>query len=85
MCIYGIFRDDLGFYYFQRRETTRSKKNTRNSKHATTLKSLTNSNIQWDGTFLHMFYKTFATIMAPISKLTKKTKIFLWIEKCQKV
>jgi hypothetical protein len=25
MCIYGIFRGDIGFYYFQRRETTRSK------------------------------------------------------------
>jgi len=25
MCIYGIFKDDLGFYCFQGRETTRSK------------------------------------------------------------
>ncbi len=36
MCIYGIFRDDLGFYCFQRKDTTRSKENTSNSKHATT-------------------------------------------------
>jgi hypothetical protein len=50
--IYGIFRDDFGFYYFQKRETTRSKENTRNSKHATTLKSPSDSSIQWDGTIL---------------------------------
>ncbi len=35
MCIYGTFRDDLGFYYFQKKETTISKENTGNSKHAT--------------------------------------------------
>ncbi len=34
--IYGIFRDNLGFYCFQRRDTTRSKENTSNNKHATT-------------------------------------------------
>jgi hypothetical protein len=33
MCIYGIFRNDLGFYYFQRKETTRFKEDTSNSKH----------------------------------------------------
>jgi hypothetical protein len=26
MCIYGIFRDDIGFYCFQRREITILKK-----------------------------------------------------------
>jgi hypothetical protein len=36
MCIYGIFKGDLGFYYFQKMETTGSKENTSNSKHATT-------------------------------------------------
>ncbi len=36
MCIYGVFGDDIGFYYFQRRKTIRSKENTSNSKHATT-------------------------------------------------
>ncbi len=35
MCIYGIFKDDLGFYCFQRRETTKSKEDTSNNKHAT--------------------------------------------------
>jgi hypothetical protein len=52
MCIYGIFKDDIGFYCFQIREATISKKNTSNSKHATTLKSTTNSSIQWDGIVL---------------------------------
>jgi hypothetical protein len=37
MCIYGIFKDDLRFYCFQRRETMRSKEDTSNSKHATTI------------------------------------------------
>jgi hypothetical protein len=57
MCIYGIFMDDLGFYCFQRRETTRSKEDISNSKHATTQESTTNSNIQWDGIVLQMFYQ----------------------------
>jgi hypothetical protein len=57
MCIYGIFRDDLGFYYFQRKETTKSKEDTSNSKHATTQESIIDSSIQWDGTILQMFYK----------------------------
>jgi hypothetical protein len=52
VCIYGIFKDDLGFYYFQRKETTKSKEDISNSKHATILKSTTDSNIQWDGTIL---------------------------------
>jgi len=33
MCIYGIFRNDLGFDCFQRKETTKSKEVTSNSKH----------------------------------------------------
>jgi hypothetical protein len=35
MCIHGIFNNDLGFYCFQRKEITRSKKNTSNNKRAT--------------------------------------------------
>jgi hypothetical protein len=52
MCIYGIFWDDHGFFYFQIRETTISKEDTSNSKHATTQESIINSSIQWDGTIL---------------------------------
>jgi hypothetical protein len=36
MCLYGILKDDIGFYCFQGRETTKSKENTSNRKHATT-------------------------------------------------
>jgi hypothetical protein len=57
MCIHGIFKDDIGFYYFQRKETTRSKDNTSNSKHATTYESTTYSSIQWDDIILQMFYQ----------------------------
>jgi hypothetical protein len=57
MCIYGIFWDDIGIYYFQKRKTTRSIEDTSNNKHATTQGSTPNSNIQWDGTILQMFYK----------------------------
>jgi hypothetical protein len=52
MCIYDIFKDDLGFYYFQIRETTKSKEDTCNSKHATTQESIIDSNIQWAGIIL---------------------------------
>jgi hypothetical protein len=57
MCIYGIFKDDLGFYYFQRRETIESKEDTSNIKHATTQESTIDLSIQWDGIILQMFYK----------------------------
>jgi hypothetical protein len=57
MCIYDIFKDDIGFYCFQKKETTKSKENISDNKHATTLKSPTNSNIQCDGTILQMFYE----------------------------
>jgi hypothetical protein len=57
MCIYGIFKDDIVFYYFQKRETTKSKENSSNSKHATTYESTTDLSIQWDGIILQMFYQ----------------------------
>ncbi len=49
MCIYGILRDDLGFYCFQRSQTIRSKEDKSNSKHATTQKSTIDSSIQLNG------------------------------------
>jgi hypothetical protein len=52
MCIYGIFKDDIRFYCFQRRETTKSKEKINNNKHATTLESSADLSIQWDGTIL---------------------------------
>jgi hypothetical protein len=57
MCIHGIFRDDIGFYCFQRRETTRCKEDISNNKHATTQESIIDSKIQQDGTILQMFYQ----------------------------
>jgi len=57
MCIYDIFRDDLGFYCFQRRETTRSKEDISNNKHAPTQESIIDSSIQWDATILQMFHQ----------------------------
>jgi hypothetical protein len=36
MCIYDIFRGDFVIYYFQRMETTKSKEDVSNNKHATT-------------------------------------------------
>jgi hypothetical protein len=52
MHIYGIFKDDIGFYCFQIGETTISKKKKSNSKLATTQESTTNSSILWDGIVL---------------------------------
>jgi len=34
--------------------------------------------------FYKCFIKTFVVIMAPITKLTRKTETFLWIKECQK-
>jgi hypothetical protein len=34
--------------------------------------------------FYRCFIKKFAAIMAPITKLTKRTKTFLWTKECQK-
>jgi hypothetical protein len=34
--------------------------------------------------FYKCFIKKFATIMVPITKLTRKTKTFLWTKECQK-
>ncbi len=34
--------------------------------------------------FYRFFIKTFVAIMAPITKLTRKTKIFIWTKECQK-
>ncbi len=34
--------------------------------------------------FYKCFINIFATIMAPITKMTRKIKTFLWIEECQK-
>jgi hypothetical protein len=52
MCIYGIFRDDLRFYYFQRRETTKSKVDTSIVNMPPLKESTTYSSIQWDGIVL---------------------------------
>jgi hypothetical protein len=52
MCICGIFKDDLGFYCFQRRETTKSKEDASNNKHATTQESTIDLNIKRDGIVL---------------------------------
>jgi hypothetical protein len=48
MCIYGIFKDDLGFNCFQKREIIGSKENISNSKHATIQESIADPSIQWD-------------------------------------
>jgi hypothetical protein len=34
--------------------------------------------------FYKCFIKNFTTIMTPITKLTRKIKIFLWTKECQK-
>ncbi len=82
MCIYGIFNDDFGFYCFQRKETTRSKENTSNSKHATTEKSIAYSNIQRGGTILQMFYQKNCCYYGTYHLIDQKTKTFLWTKEC---
>jgi len=82
MCIYGIFKNDLEFYCFQRKETTRSKEDISNNKHPPPKNpqhiQVFNGMAQFYGSFI----KKFATIMAP--KMTKKTMTFFWIEECLK-
>jgi hypothetical protein len=76
MSIYGIFKDDFGFYCFQKKETTKSKENTSNNKHATTEKSIADSNIQWDGTTLQMFYQKNWYYYGTYHKINQKDKNF---------
>jgi formylmethanofuran dehydrogenase subunit B len=77
MCIYGIFKDDLGFYYFQGRETTRFLKiqvivnmpPLKNPKQIDVFNGM--------ALFYKCFIKNFDAIMALITKLNRKTKTFL--------
>ncbi len=80
-----FFRDDLGFYCFQRMETTRSKENTSNSKHATTQES---SNIFQYSMGWHNFADVLSKALLLLWHLSlnrpKKTETFLWTKECQK-
>jgi hypothetical protein len=75
MCIYGIFKDDLGFYCFQRRETTRSKEditivNMSQPKNPQQIQIFNG----WHN-FKYVLSIKIATIMAPITKLNKKKRL----------
>jgi hypothetical protein len=82
MCIYGIFKNDLGFYCFQRKETTKSKEDTNNSKHPPPKNSQQIQVFNGMAQFYRSFIKSFVAIMAP--KMTRKTKTSFWIEECLK-
>jgi len=82
MCIYGNFKNDLGFYCFQRKETTKSKEDTSNNKHSPPKNPQQIQVFNGMAQFYRTFIKNFATIMAP--KMTKKPKIFFCIEECLK-
>jgi len=69
MCIYGIFKNDLGFCCFQRKEITKSKEDISNSKNPQHIQVF-NGMVQ----FYRSFIKNFVAIMAP--KMTRVTKTF---------
>ncbi len=78
------FKEDSGFYCFIEQKLPDPKKiqgivnmpPPKNPQHI----QLFNGMAQ----FYKRFIKFFVAIMAPITKLTRKTKTFLWIEECQK-
>jgi hypothetical protein len=82
MCIYGIFRNDLGFDCFQRKETTKSKEVTSNSKHPPPKNPQQIQVFNGMAQFYKSFIKNFAVIMAP--KMTKKVKTLFWTKECMK-
>jgi hypothetical protein len=82
MCIYGIFRNDLGFYCFQRKETTISKEDTSNSKHSPPKNPQQIQVFNGMAHFYKTFIKNFVAIMAP--KMTRKPKTFFCTKECLK-
>jgi hypothetical protein len=78
MCIYGVFKDDLRFYCFQRRETTRSKENTSNNKMPPPKNPQQIQVFDGMAQFYRHFIKKIVAIMAPITKLTRKIETFLY-------
>jgi len=83
MLIHGIFRDDLGFIISKYGKLPDLKK----IQAIINIPPPKNPFQVFNG--MALFYKCFITnfvvIMAPITKLTKKTKTFLWTKHCQKV
>jgi hypothetical protein len=75
MCIYGTFKNDLGFYCFQRKEITKSKENTSNSKHPPPKNPRDIQIFNGMAQFYKSFFKNFVAIMAP--KMTRVTDFFL--------
>ncbi len=83
MCIYGIFRDNTWTYSSQRGKSLNPK------KIQAIVQMFVPSNPQqiqvfnWMARFYKCFIKNFAFIMAPITKLMRKIKQFMWTPKCQ--
>jgi hypothetical protein len=82
MCIYGTFKNDLGFYCFQIKEITKSKKDTNNSKHPPPKNPQHIQVFNGMAQFYRSFIKIFVANMAP--KMTKKVKILFWTKECMK-
>jgi hypothetical protein len=76
-CAFMVFsRMILGFIVFEEGKLPNLKKIQVIFKHATTKVF---NGMAW---FYKCFIKKFATIMALINKLIRKTKVFLWTKKC---
>jgi hypothetical protein len=81
MCIYGIFKTDFKVHSFQGRKNTKPQEGLSNSEYVNTYKPIANV---FSGMilFYKCFIKNFAFIMALITKLMRKTKLFIWTIKC---
>jgi hypothetical protein len=84
MCIFGIFRDDPGFYCSKEGKLLDPKKiqaivNMSPSKNPQQIQVFNGM-----ARFYNFFIKNFVVIMAPFIKLTTKIEIFLWTKECQK-
>jgi len=72
----------IGFIVYKEGKTPNPKENRGSNQNANAQNTSRDPSVQWNGIILQMFHHKFASFMASITKLFKKTKVFEWIVEC---